>query len=259
MIYITKVSKAGSWSDFPYKHFKFNGGEHFIKLSGTLTAADEVSIYFYCKDGEIMELALVVDAIRQINPNIKISLIMPYIPYARQDRVMEFGQSLSVAVFCKMINSMKFSSVLVDDPHSDVAVALLDNVIVRHQHNLLESTVLGLKVDALVAPDAGALKKIHQLATNLKLPIVTCLKTRDVSTGNITGIKVCDSLDEYSNVCIVDDICDGGRTFVETAKSLKVIKPELKVNLVVTHGIFANGKDLEAIDYVWAYHDWTKN
>jgi Phosphoribosylpyrophosphate synthetase len=76
----------------------------------------------------------------------------------------------------------------------------------------------------LVSPDGGALKKIYKLAEKVDcLGVIECSKNRNIKTGEITTTKVytdgrsVDGKDCY----IVDDICDGGRTFIEIAKELK--------------------------------------
>ena len=97
----------------------------------------------------------------------------------------------------------------------------------------------------LVSPDAGAYKKVFDVAKEFKIEkIITATKVRDLETGNIirTDIPV---LDQHNNLkyVIVDDICDGGRTFIELAKAIKDSRPTAEIYLVVTHGIFSFGFD----------------
>jgi ribose-phosphate pyrophosphokinase len=63
-----------------------------------------------------------------------------------------------------------------------------------------------------------------------------------MKTGNIlhTEIPVLDQHNDLTYV-IIDDICDGGRTFIELAKVIKEGRPTAKVFLIVTHGIFSAG------------------
>ncbi len=84
-------------------------------------------------------------------------------------------------------------------------------------------------------------------------------KSRNMATGQITETVVyADDLTGKACV-IVDDLCDGGRTFIELAKVLRA-KGAAKIALVVTHGIFSKGKEPlnKYIDYTYALHDWTK-
>jgi len=75
-------------------------------------------------------------------------------------------------------------------------------------------------------------------------------KDRDVKTGNITRTSITPIV-HGGNAIIVDDICDGGRTFIELAKCLKPACD--KVYLYVTHGIFSKGLDVfdGLIDHIW--------
>ena len=72
--------------------------------------------------------------------------------------------------------------------------------------------------------------------------IITANKVRDMKTGNILRTEI-PVLDQHDNIqyVIIDDICDGGRTFVELAKAIKEGRPTAKIYLVVTHGIFSAG------------------
>jgi ribose-phosphate pyrophosphokinase len=97
----------------------------------------------------------------------------------------------------------------------------------------------------LVSPDGGALKKIYDVAAEFQITdLVTAIKHRDIKTGKITHTEVpLKPLEhEYDKkFVIVDDICDGGRTFIELAKAIKERTHDSKIYLVVTHGIFSAG------------------
>ena len=93
---------------------------------------------------------------------------------------------------CDLINGMEFSSVVIWDVHSDVSLALLNNVVNIPQMFFVALT--GLK-GILVAPDAGAIKKTLETAKSLSLPMVRADKIRSVEDGKITGTTV------YSGAC----------------------------------------------------------
>jgi phosphoribosylpyrophosphate synthetase len=72
------------------------------------------------------------------------------------------------------------------------------------------------------------------------------MKHRDIHTGKITHTEVPLSEARYykdSKFVIVDDICDGGRTFIELAKAIREKVADAKIYLVVTHGLFTSGFD----------------
>jgi ribose-phosphate pyrophosphokinase len=70
--------------------------------------------------------------------------------------------------------------------------------------------------------------------------VVECSKSRDVKTGKLTGFKVYAEDLEGKDCLIVDDICDGGGTFIGLAGELKK-KNAGNLYLAVTHGIFSKG------------------
>jgi ribose-phosphate pyrophosphokinase len=178
---------------------------------------------------------------------------VPYFLGARSDRKFEAGTSNYLkTVICPIINAQKFSRVTVLDPHSDVLEACLDNYHKHNNHRLVKDalTAIDNKNDAqericLVSPDAGAYKKIFDVAKEFGINrIITANKVRDIKTGNIIRTEV-PTLDQHEDLkyVIIDDICDGGRTFVELAKAMKESRPTAKIYLIVTHGIFSAGFD----------------
>jgi ribose-phosphate pyrophosphokinase len=95
---------------------------------------------------------------------------------------------------------------------------------------------------AIVSPDAGALKKIYDIAKEFNITnVTTASKVRDISTGDVlrTELPTMD-LTDIEHILIIDDICDGGRTFIELAKEIKK-QTDKPIYLIVTHGIFSGG------------------
>ena len=238
--------------DIRYKKFKFPGGETYIKIEDEFK--DEVLITQVIRNGDdIIEIALAVDALNRVGIE-NINLFIPYAPYARQDRVMTQGESLSIKVFANMINNMFFNKVYIFDPHSDVTLALIDRCHVINNHRFVKKMIWDIFRKNpfgklyLISPDSGANKKIKDLAIHLSdlnlynIEIVQCDKTRDVKTGNIDGFKVySDKSDFMDGPClIVDDICDGGGTFIGLGNQLLNFQPN-GLYLAVSHGIFSKG------------------
>lgn len=241
-----------SLEEIESKSFLFSGGEVHIKLQDS---AEEVLVSARLNDSnEVMKLLLAVDALRR-NGSKTISAFIPYLPYARQDRVMVGGEPLSIKVMCNLINSCNFEKVYVFDVHSEVSLALLDNCELISNYSLAKQVLSNHTDYLLVSPDAGALKKIYKLAEALAYhnDIILCNKVRDVSNGKIKQITV-DQDDLGGKDCfIIDDICDGGATFVGVAKELKK-RNAGKVSLIVSHGIMSHG-EAELVD--WVDHIYT--
>jgi ribose-phosphate pyrophosphokinase len=219
--------------------------------------------FVFEKNEDIIELLLFCDAAKRIGKTLA-NLYMDYVPFSRQDRTNAKGESFSLFVFANLINSLAFENVHIMDPHSDVTPALIHNCRVSNQWDLMDGVIHAHTSGNfwLVSPDAGALKKTHKLAqllnTTRLLGVIESSKIRDTSTGEITGnvvyMPTLFRIDE--TFVIVDDICDGGRTFIELAKELRKQDAQ-KIHLYVTHGFFTKGPNVfkGIIDQVIAVND----
>lgn len=256
---LTIKSRVGSYySPGTMKIVKFPAGETLLQISSLITNARnmistieevevEIELLFESND-DLINLALLVDAVNEWfkleNYKPRIVLNIPYFPYARQDRVCNPGESHSMRVIAKIINSLNFSKVKVFDPHSDVVEALINNVVIETPLEALTDILYNQPVGTviLVSPDAGAHKKVQKLAKSFGLGIIHSDKERDVATGAITGARVDSPHVGDKNLMIVDDICDGGMTFLNLVPELRKITSG-KVFLFVSHGIFSKGLD----------------
>ena len=218
----------------PYKHLEFGSGESHLQILTPSSSRVEI-MFRYSGDQSIMQLLLLTDALRRQGAN-EIDLTIPYFPGARQDRVCNQGEPLSAKVYADLINQQAYRQVSVFDPHSDVVVALLNNVQLIKNHQFVKDVIAEIGTDTiLISPDAGSNKKIFDLSSQLGgLEVVRADKLRDVRNGAIIGTEVfCEDLSGKTAV-IIDDICAGGRTFIELAKKLKAKNCE-KIVLVVSH------------------------
>lgn len=250
----------------PFKTSNFPAGEVYFKLDTDnlpdLTNSEVVIILNSGKSDDIMRLLMANDAIRRYDVK-SVELFMPYVPYGRQDRVVHEGESLSVKVFADLINSLHFDKVIITDPHSYVTPAVLNNCVI--DTDTLKSYLdwqfsifnLNAGMTTVVAPDAGAEKRAAEFASRQNLPMATATKHRtpdgitiEMNTTNITD-----------TVIIIDDICDGGRTFIELAKVLRSKYGVTYIALMVTHGIFSAGMGVfdGLIDNVYCYNNISKD
>jgi ribose-phosphate pyrophosphokinase len=238
----------------PLTFIRFPAGETLVRIESNnavnLYANEKLRgmINLDFKDnGDLIDLMLLVDAIRrEYIQGIELSLNMPYLPYARQDRLMSRGESLSVKVVADIINSLGFANVYCTDIHSEVGISLINNL--RHI-DLIACTrslamMFNVETTVLVSPDAGANKKLLNFAKAYGFnQLVRADKERDLSTGKITGTKVYAEHQGDKDFLVLDDIADGGYTFIELAKKLRELTTG-KIYLYVTHGIFSKGIDI---------------
>ncbi len=246
---IFSLDPEGKKLPITFEYFTFSGGEEHIRFNPSdFINSEKIEI---CErlttSAKLIRLMLTVDALRRsINQSIPIELVIPYFPYARQDRVCVDGEALGVAVMANFINSLKFSKVTIWDAHSDVTPALLNNVINVDQISLLAnfkqlSERLATGELTLLSPDAGASKKTIKIAEkfNGEPEVIQAQKMRNLKTGEILKTEIMGEV-KGKKILIADDICDGGRTFIELAKVLKEKGAE-EISLFVTHGIFSKG------------------
>ena len=222
----------------------------YVDISMRLTSFNDLGV-----------LMMIMDALRRRNAFV-MSIYIPYMPGARQDRIMKPGEALSVKVYADILNSFD-TEIIIADPHSDVAVALLDNVKVINNHKFVLDCIddSGHKefdwdvIDRgdnnkswnLISPDAGSNKKIGKLAmaiandTDADFNVVKCDKTRNTKTGELSGFEVYTDDLEGKDCIIVDDICSNGGTFIGLADELKK-KNAGDLYLIVTHGEFGHDR-----------------
>lgn len=253
-----------------FESFFFNCGEPHIKLN--MESFDgkrqDVQVSIRIKSmNDLGMLAVATMALKQCGLLDKSFLFVPYFPGARQDRVMVEGEALTVGVYANWINEFKYDNVEIFDPHSDVTPAVIDNVDVINNHDFVLRSIKDMNLNNfnIISPDAGSNKKIKDLVVKIwdKTDIhevIKCDKTRNVTNGEIVGFDVYDNDLKGMDCVIVDDICDGGGTFLGLAEELKN-KNAGDLYLIVSHGIFSKGfKELSKhFKSIYTTDSWSSN
>lgn len=223
------------------------GFEPHVRLLNDVVDVD-VMITCRFKDGnDLMRILLATDAARRAGAK-SVSLFIPFLPFARQDRMMVEGEPVSIIVFAEIINLQGYKRVILFDPHSDVSVALIKNSYVINNHVFVGDILAGKRNYRLVSPDAGAYKKIFRLSASLgtqiggQNEIVICDKVRDLATGKIINTTV--NVDDLKgqDAYIIDDLCDGGATFIAMAQELQS-RNVGNLYLIVSHYIGSRGTE----------------
>ena len=193
---------------------------------------DIVIDWFYENDAELFTLICVKRYLDEHFYEVSIHLNIPYIPHARMDRVKNEEDVFTLKYFCEVINSLNFTTVWVRDAHSNVSLALLNNVKEEPISGYITKAILDSNAEALFFPDEGAMKRY---SGGFQMPYAFGMKARDWETGKIVGYDIVHSNNiEGKNVLIIDDICSRGGTFYHAAKTLKEAGAK-SVSLYVTH------------------------
>lgn len=244
ILHLDKNFRPFNQKEIEFETFTFSGGEPHIRINTKINTEDDVTITHRLQSfNDFGILLMAIDALKNMGVT-NIHLVIPYFPGARQDRVINTGEALSVKVYTNILNQQQLTSITIFDPHSDVTPALLNQCKVINNFDFIEQVTLQLPNNLLlISPDGGALKKIYKVAAHLKhYEVVECSKSRDLKTGKLSKFTVY-SEDLKGQPClIVDDICDGGGTFLGLAKELKA-KNAGPIYLAVSHGIFSKGFD----------------
>ncbi len=248
----------------PIDFFTFSGGEFQIKIIHKIETERAILTWKPKDAGEIALLLLTVSALKHMGVN-DIDLDILYLPYARQDRVCSIGEAHSLEVICDVITNLDVSVVRLWDVHNkEKTLELLDSHLCIHldsydifdRFKILDEFDLSNLI--LCAPDDNAYQRVSEVANqhHQTIPVVIN-KVRDSESGKITGMKWNKNnrrVDGW-NVLIIDDICDGGSTFLQAAQILKEQGAE-NLYLYVTHGIFSKGLDLiyEYFKHITCHH-----
>lgn len=205
----------------------FPDGSMLVRYAPTTTQkfSGALITWQYENDREFVCLMYLVKHLRSHGVK-SITLKMPYIPNARQDRVKSDKDVFTLKYFAELLNSLELDKVIVMDPHSSVSEALINNLEIRtpcyHIADVLDRIGYLTGNDDIVMfyPDEGAMKRYSGM---IELPFAFGIKNRDWVTGKILGLDVAGSVDLIPGkaVLIVDDICSRGGTFYHSAKKLK--------------------------------------
>lgn len=234
------------------KQSTFLGGEPYLRFTDqifeNIDGAKLIITQRADTSEDFLRIILAADAAKRLG-FADISLVMPYFPGARQDRVCNEGESLTVKVYADMINRCGFSGVHILTPHSDVTPALIDNVVLIDDLQFAEKTVRDIaahhqtKNFKIICPDAGAGKRIEKIVKYLKsretlykFEIVNCEKVRDLSTGELQSFRVNASSGDFDGAVsvIFDDIVSMGGTFIGLKQKLAELGAK-KIFLSVSH------------------------
>lgn len=222
---------------------EYPNGEIKVKLEDidNLEQKNKIWLSMNGYGSDLFETCLIVDAIRNVNKDVDISLHMEHVPYSRQDRVASPGDPFSLRAFAKVINSLNFSEVVCVEPHSSVCEELINNLRIRKMKDFFNKELIGNWFPdnpILVAPDKGAYERVKEIAEYLDLDFVSFHKVRNPHNGYIEEMTPLFEVDLSKSYLVVDDICDGGTTFIKAAQYLKGCK---RLKLCVAHGFFGKG------------------
>jgi ribose-phosphate pyrophosphokinase len=212
-----------------------DGTSQVWKLDLGLEEGDEIKIlWLFENEAELFhvcQLAQLLEHEYDYSPD----LVVPYLPYGRQDKEISNSASFALHTFTNILYNCNICRVETFDAHSNVKT---ETYIHSESPTNFHKTILNH--DVICFPDKGAASRYGSYG----LPAIYCEKVRDQLTGNILGLKVQGEVDlTNKRILIIDDICDGGMTFIKVAEALKPYQPK-QIDLAVSHGLFSKGKQV---------------
>lgn len=205
-------------------------------------------------DGNIMELCLMGDAIRRGAPKTMIAVI-PYMGYARQDKLHRMGEPISARVIAKFLEVSKFREVITIDLHNDAIVGFFQ-IPVTHLTAMTilagEVKKLHLKNIVVVSPDVGGVKRARNLAYALDVPMIVMEKKRFLDRFDQTEAFQIIGDVKGKSIVIIDDIISSGGTIVNGAKSLREAGAA-SITVLATHAV-CSGNAFEKLSQATLNH-----
>lgn len=205
---------------------------------------NSVHIVVSLRDWRDVELLYcTVASLRTANQNVKIRLTIAYLIGSRSDRSFEGMDNNYVKdVIGNLLNHLNFTNIFIFHPHSKSSTMFIKNAsesgLYRHFVNFVKNDY---KYDLCVAPDKGAVELVNQWV-NYRKEKAYCSKIRIDGKPEVhIDEENRKQISSATDILIVDDICDGGRTFIEVAKAIRKVNSTAILSLAVTHGIFSNG------------------
>jgi ribose-phosphate pyrophosphokinase len=191
--------------------------------------------WMYDGDEEMFTIMSLVDLIRR-NSQGRVYLKMPYLPNARMDRIKTDTENFALKVFANWINGLGFDRIFVENVHSNVSNALVNNIVDSLPDDDIKTITKDYDFDVIFFPDEGACKRYKDMDVikELGLPIAFGIKNRDWKTGEILNLDVMGADVKDKKVLIIDDICSKGFTFYYSGMKLRELGAS-DVRLYVTH------------------------
>lgn len=223
-------------------------------------------IWNFENEAELIHLIQLIHLLGSYNI-VVMELYIPYFPYSRQDKNISDTTTFAKRVFVDLLAELPSVYEITSlDIHSDIAT--------RYKKSYSAIQYVNKAIDdfnptVLVFPDAGAHTRYSHYSGFSTFDCIVLDKDREQSSGNIGDLKINEEKTKLSSkyigledrMLIIDDICDGGATFIKASKFLHD-KYKCKIGLYVTHGIFSKGKDIildSGIEKIYTTQSLIKN
>lgn len=223
---------------------RFSDGENFVSLYETVRGSDVFVVQSTCSpvNDNLMEMLIMIDALRRASAG-RITAVMPYFGYARQDRKTKPRDPISAKLVANLITRAGADRVLTLDLHASQIQGFFDIPV----DNLLGAPIFvkyfsqkfsGQTEDmVVVSPDVGSVARARSFAQRLGISLAIVDKRRQKANSsevmNIIG-------DVQGRRCILfDDMVDTGGSLVNAAQALVELGGAVEVHACASHGVLS--------------------
>ena len=231
---------------------RFSDGENFASIYETVRGSDVFVVQSTCsfeKDGKqysvndaLMELLIMIDALKRASAG-RITAVIPYFGYARQDRKTKPRDPISAKLVANLITRAGADRVLTMDLHANQIQGFFDIPV----DNLLGSPIFvdhfirkyaAVHADTMVvSPDVGSVTRARAFAQKLDMPMAIVDKRRQKANSSEVMNIIGDVKDKH--VILLDDMVDTGGSLCHAAKALVDIGGAKSVTACASHGVLS--------------------
>lgn len=222
----------------------FSDGEIFVSLYETVRGSDVFVVQSTCTpvNNNLMELLIMIDALKRASAG-RITAVIPYYGYARQDRKAKARDPITAKLVANMLTAAGADRVLTMDLHANQIQGFFDIPV----DNLLGSPLFvsecfrkfaAVQDDTMVvSPDVGSVARARAFAQKLNMPLAIVDKRRQKANSSEVMNIIGDVKDKH--VILLDDMVDTGGSLCHAAKALVDIGGAKDVTAVATHGLLS--------------------
>jgi len=222
---------------------RFADQEIFVEIQENVRGEDVFVVQptSYPANDHLMELLIIIDALKRSSAR-RITAVLPYFGYARQDRRASGRTPISAKLVANLITNAGADRVLTLDLHAGQIQGFFD----IPTDNLFAAPVMTRDIKEryatdkvmVVSPDVGGVVRARALAKRIEAPLSIVDKRRD-KPGESEVMNIIGDVDGF-NCILVDDIVDSGGTLCNAAEAL-LNKGAKSVTAYITHGVLSGG------------------
>ena len=222
---------------------RFNDGEIFVEVFENVRGEDMYIVQPTSRpaNDNLMELLIIADALRRSSAD-RITAVIPYFGYARQDRRAKARTPISAKLVANLLTEAGIDRILTLDLHAAQIQGFFDIPV----DNLYASPIFSLDIEhhfkgqmedvMVVSPDVGGVARARDIAKRINAPLSIVDKRRE-KAGEVAGMTVIGDV-RGKKCIIVDDICDTAGTLCKAAETL-IEAGATEVHSYITHGVLS--------------------